>query len=475
MNEMNNIPGVNESWQQAEQMLDRHFRRRRVLVFLLAILIPAVVGLTAFFALNKSNSKDNNVSENLSVVNTSVQTQSQSQTANSNNSKAVVSSQDRVENSHSNNTRSLTSTQINSQASLENNKRSSNKKLNTPVTGVLASAAVVNSSELTAVPVSEKEATPNSFEQLNIHTASEQPGRSEVYAMNRINYMIPGSTYNSIDVPELRTITPHDYYHTGISWMVSAYGGPFYVSKTLSTTNDWNSYIDQRNREEENIVVPSFGLSVAATLKKFTFSLGAEYATYGEKVNYSPYSLQNTYVENGDWVLYFTPVQQTDTAFVTGNQYFISTTVMRQDSTFNSDIDTIQEMKYDQNIADHNGMTRITYVEVPVMVSYNVVSGRAGVGISAGISPGWLTSTSGYYLSTDSKGFQSLEEIEAFRKFMLNGRVGVDFYYRMSSRMCLNVRPQLRTNLNSVFEESYGVKQKYTSTGILFGISWLLK
>jgi hypothetical protein len=491
MNEMKNIPDVNESWLQAEKMLDRHFRRKRALVWLFALLIPAAIGITTYFALNKNNAKESNVSSvsgnesvpaspQISSVQPSQQTTASSHISANQNKVAIPSG------SFSNHSKVNTSAQHQSDpvASVDNNgsrvpshqrsgARSGSAAAATGVGVAMASGESANSG------VTYDHQNNSDSDGPVFNSAPAVNDRSEVFAMNSNYVSRLDQKSNEKEIAGIESLSearnPADYFSSGVGFMISAYGGFSYVTKTISTTNDWSNYIDQRMHEEENVFKPSFGLALTASVKKFAFSLGAEYADYGEKTNYSPYSLQNKLVENGSWNFFYVAEQDTDTSYITGNQFFTTTTVMRMDSSFNSHVDTILAKQYDEFIAAHNGVNHVSYFEVPVMITYNLIGGRAGAGVSAGLAPGWLTSTSGYYLKKDGRGIESLEEIESFNKFMLNARFGLDLYYRMSARMCLNLRPQVKTNLNSVFDNSYGVDQKYTSYGVLFGASWLLK
>ena len=53
-----NIPDADQSWASAEKMLDRHFRKRKLLIWFLSFLIPAMI--VGFFMIKN---QVNNVSE----------------------------------------------------------------------------------------------------------------------------------------------------------------------------------------------------------------------------------------------------------------------------------------------------------------------------------------------------------------------------------------------------------------------------
>ena len=54
-----NIPDADQSWTAAEKMLDRHFRKRRLLIWFLSFIIPAMI--VGFFVVkNQVNSTSEN-------------------------------------------------------------------------------------------------------------------------------------------------------------------------------------------------------------------------------------------------------------------------------------------------------------------------------------------------------------------------------------------------------------------------------
>ena len=259
-----------------------------------------------------------------------------------------------------------------------------------------------------------------------------------------------------------------------IVWETSIYGGVHSINKNLSGGSEWKNYLQHRKYEEDAILAPSVGVSLAANINSFTVSIGAEYSVYGEKTKYYPYSNQLTITDNSTWNTFIVNYIDTDTAYIFGNQRFIETIMQRTDSNYVFEQDTSEEYKYDQRIAQSNGVNRLYYVEIPLEVSYCLNKGRAGFGLSGGISPALLVQEKGYYIRSDGRGIDALSEMKTFRKFLINGRVSVDVYYRISGRTKLLLRPQFKTNLNSVFKDDFGIKQKYYSTGVLFGVTYML-
>jgi hypothetical protein len=471
------IPVADQSWSEAEKMLDKHFKKKRMIVIFFSIVIPSlIVGISLMIGHSKKISENNIVS--------SVQT--------------TVSSTTSIENSETLN---------NTLKSEENNSVKSNTNSNQPVPVQINKHNKSNKSDLQ----NDLSASTNSGENKSVsnrtYLQSENiPGSKNSSELNSNSYnhreeqspFAGNKSYSNENNPETIALlnpvfasTEYNstlYYlnegfntHLGkdpgvskIGWEATLYGGVNYIQKNLSVDNDWNNYLMHRKNEEEPVVAPFVGMSISGNINSLGFNFGLEFSQYGEKTNYYPYSNQSTYITNSDWLFYQRSIVDTDTAYVIGNQLLFETTYLRLDSSYVTITDTIEEYKYDQKIAETNGPTRIYYVEMPIEVSYRVSKGKLGLGFSGGISPAMRVQENGYYLRPDGRGVESLSEMKTFRTFLFNARLSVDLFYRAGDRINLVLRPQFRTNLNSVFKDDYGVNQKYYTSGVLFGVSYML-
>src|SRR6185295_13607289 len=144
--------------------------------------------------------------------------------------------------------------------------------------------------------------------------------------------------------------------------------------------------------------IPSVGLGISANMKSLSVSIAAEFSAYGEKTNYYPYSNQTLVTPDDYWQTLTVTSVDTDTAYYRGNYLFLQNPFSHLDSSYVQSWDTTEEYKYDKGIADANGVNRFYYIELPVEVSYCFTKGRAGVGVSAGISPAMLITEKGHYL-----------------------------------------------------------------------------
>ena len=559
MSDNKNIPDAKQSWLAAEKMLDRHFRKRKIVKIAASVVVPAlIIGFVFWFSNHKDDSAmkhSSNEQELLdvnsrSLANSTNLSDEKSLSSSSNNKNINVPSSEyqnnnrkqneeknnSSQNSNSKSTRTSTiykskdvtagpvsknnsdvlaskSSPINS-LKLPETKLTSTTLMNvskTKTSGNSSSSATsATALTTTANRLSPQSPSNKSHDRKDLSTHSRNSHRSnrsfekeqekehvnnssiksiqaspEIYptvaSIEQISFLknyegeilVPSTqaeaNEKSWPKPLMQTTTRNH-----ISWEAAVYAGAHSINKSIQSSSDWQNYLNHRKTEENSVITPTIGLSVSATKNLFTLSIGAEFSSYGEKTNYYPYSLQDSIITNSSWQTFVSNYTDTDTAYITGNPYLLQTIMQRQDSSYVMNQDTVEASKYDKLIAEKNGVNRISYAEIPIELSICFTKGRAGFGVSGGVSPALLVSQKGNYLRRDSRGVESFSEIKSFRKFMLNARFSADFYYRFSGRAKLLIRPQIKSNLNSVFENSYGVKQKYYSTGILFGISYML-
>ena len=457
-----NIPQMDQSWSAAEKMLDKHFRKRRLLIWFLSLIIPVLIIGFAIY-LHKNNMPDKNF-----------KTDSSHDVASSGLSEKVDVSQE-------NDPRELlkfhnASADVDSQIetippaimteklSYVNNtfvnKPHSEKKSSISKRRIRKSNVINGSITLSEKVVSQPDEMQNTVEKIDL-------------AFPVKSGYLP-SEKSDVDVNSIYSSSDKKSFYSKIGWELGVYGGSMHIRKNLSSVNGLDNYLLHRKNEEEAVLNPSIGIALTAGIKSFSITVGAEYSVYGEKTNYYPYSNQQTIIDNSLWQTFLVSYTDVDTAYIMGNPLFLSTVLQRQDSSFVSDSDTIYEYKYDKQIAERNGYNRYYFFELPVDISYYLSRGRMGFGVSAGISPALLVNERGNYIRSDGKGLDSFDEIKYFRKVVVNARVSADIYYRLSARTKVVMRPQLRTNLNSVFKSDFGVRQKYYSAGVLFGISYFL-
>jgi hypothetical protein len=111
-------------------------------------------------------------------------------------------------------------------------------------------------------------------------------------------------------------------------------------------------------------------------------------------------------------------------------------------------------------------------VEIPLVLHYDLIQKRKfSAGIQTGVSLGILQQKRGYYLDAQLSEFTNLKDSKDFNQLVWNARVGLDIRYYFHPATSVFLRPEFRTNLQSIFTPATGINQRYQSLGLAIGIS----
>lgn len=496
-----NMFGPEDSWPGAKQELDRHFRTKRFVFWMTSLSITGILILGTWF-LSRNNNTSQPVENSTAIESAQPVVSSSSQTEITPDAGSTpgvqtsgISEESKTANhSASPSANNFSQTNINRSGSVKNHESAveQNSKLQSAVNPVTLASA-----ELEAQPINHSEEVKSNVGEPKLsssHISASEPTKTplqnpdagnmftnhEQIKTSPLALIVPlGSkplvtnATNLMIVSNQNSVLPQPKSSTQIDWSANIYGGAHYFWKDIhSAPVKW---MNRRNEEEKNVVLPSIGASLAASIKSFSFSIGVEYSTWGEKADYSPLSWQEEIQQRGNWQTYLYSAVDTDTAYFSGNQYFLQNTVQRMDSNYITIVDTLYGEKYDASIVAANGINRYWYVEVPVELSYKHSFGKLGLGASAGIAPAWLVSKKGNYLKQNLEGVESIQSSGVTNALIMNGRLSLDVYYAILPRLNIVVRPQVKGNLQSVFSSDSGFEQKYQGAGILFGVNYKLK
>lgn len=490
-----------QSWQQAEKMLDRHFRNKRILTWSLSIFISAFVIVGSIVGINYFSGSYTSIEKNTAVK------ESSSDQASKQNHKIISAEGTKVEQSASVKETELSKAAIKNESKQATNTTNSHAEKNKTENKVLtekknvitensrkerknkveAQATIVKkelakNSSPSNPPLKNQDSQHNGeivssvVDNTSLNLVKNEKSNSDRLVSDQLVFAL----MNPVRVSQIPFETNNDYAlassekpgaplkslcATKLNLMI--YGSAQYVSKTLES-KQYTDYVTRRKNEELGIITNSMGASLICSIKNFSISVGMEYSSWGEKNSYSSYLIKKTAIEDGNW-LYRADY---DTAYISGNMHIFENGI---DSTFNSHTDTVVKSTIDPSVYHANGTNKFYFIEVPVEISYRFTRCKIGIGVTAGISPAWLVREKGYYLKRDLSGVEAISEIQSTNKFMMNGRFSIDFYYALTDRINFILRPQFRANLNSIFKNEYGVNQRYYSSGLAFGLVYSIR
>ena len=479
-----------DSWPQAEKMLDQHFRKKRLILILFIFGAAILLSAGGWFAFRNEAGmatvespvvqpeKQNPVTKEIAQSNADAQSLNPAETVQEND-RAAVSNQsphDNVEKPGSSQNPSSKNKPTERTIIQAETGRKKSPSLETAVASVIISESGEAKSDkngLSSSGLTHTDKRPHDI-------AEEKPAESaSVEEESPITRMqpIPGSLVNEGDffirLSDLKETGNPDKPYGSCQASVLFYVMPAYVTRELKSENH-KAYTERRNKEEEPAVMFAFGSAFTMSGRNFSISAGLEYAVYGENVKYSPYSVQDVQTDNSFWEYNTITVVDTDTVYISGIRNFLETLVNHTDSLYISDIDTTKASLYDAAVSGANGTNRFYFVEIPVEFSWHQPVKKFTLGASVGVSPGWLVEEKGRYIKKDLSGVETVSEHGSLNTFMLNARAGIDIRYTIGDRWSVFLKPRFKANLNSIFGEDSGISQKYYSTGIGAGFQYRL-
>jgi hypothetical protein len=504
MNTSNNFNELKseQSWLKAEKMLDRHFRNKRIVTWSLVFFISGLI-VSSVLLMNHYSEKNNGTTANQNTLQIKTPAQKESVVSTENipsqaQPVALVSNKNLLPAAPANhiktsrvhqpltkpNSIQSSPTQNKSQINRDVNSFALNSK-NSPVilkdNSSLQPEATLHSTAkqrpiVSIVPNSES-AIDRAHSEAVVTVALQQSLNSvplqlagPLIEMKPIHLNgVPVAT-NSSFVSESKNLNAIQLPHDPFNLSIAVYGTAQYVTKKIESIN-YPEYVTRRNSEEDAVVTTGFGVSLLHDVKHFTISAGVAYASWGEKNKYVPYVNKKSTIENGTYQDYYRG--DSNTVYIGGVVYYQPVQVL--DSNFISHPDTVMQVAYDPSVLSANSENKFTYIEFPVELTYRFTRNKFGIGFSAGISPAMLVNKKGYTFRKDLSGIELIADNKSVNTFIVNGQFSVDLFYRMNDRINFMLRPQFRKNLNSVFASDYGVDQRYSSTGLVFGLQYLIR
>ena len=120
-----------------------------------------------------------------------------------------------------------------------------------------------------------------------------------------------------------------------------------------------------------------------------------------------------------------------------------------------------------------NGTTKFNYLELPVIVGYEIAKNRWGLALQGGITAGVLVGLSGNYASIKNYNttlYNVASNKSTFRRSIFNAVIAPQVQYYFNENTNLFVNPMIRHNLQTVTVTTADMQQRYNSYSVNVGI-----
>lgn len=239
---------------------------------------------------------------------------------------------------------------------------------------------------------------------------------------------------------------------------ISVWGDYGFNGKIIKS-ND-NKYLEKRKQEEDAIWTTSTGFTMDYFLnQRWTFSVGAGWAEYGENLNYRFEKVDSVYLDGR----YASPSSYSNIS------YLDSTRIVDSINHGHWNYSLVYSQR-DTALEKNNGRTSWRYVEIPVLVGYRFGSGHIKPWLQTGFSLGIPSQTHYHYVSDDTFGLiEAGGQSKAPLQYNYILQMGVDCY--LNRQWSIRIAGFGSYQLNSSFHSSLA-RQHYYRLGARLGIAY---
>ncbi|MBK6893521.1 MAG: outer membrane beta-barrel protein [Flavobacteriales bacterium] len=250
-------------------------------------------------------------------------------------------------------------------------------------------------------------------------------------------------------------------------WEISIMGGMFSSTTKYAGSNsaDWNADIGKENSI-------GIGAELMHMGRNFGIGTGLHYSTYAERLHTDAVD-RNTMTLQNFW--YLMPVDTmvlviTDTIAgtpptYTGTSENTTVHVLTQGTDTTTTTERIREAR--------NELSRVSYIEVPLLLDAHLVQGRWSFGLRGGPTLGLLTGRRGTVPAPDNEGYVNFTD-QPFRELVFGYTARAYIRYRFNAAWSVGIEPAMRGQLmNSL--GSGDLDRKANSKGVMLSLSYRLR
>jgi hypothetical protein len=471
----NEVPSPEDFWPEAKDLLDKHYaaKKKRILFFFASIAV-IMIAFVQFFPEQKLFDITPEKVTNAHKYEAKTTPQNLSHP----NDLSINTSDDTPE----------TATEINyatklipNHQKLENTPVIANHSIEKENYGVSITAinnSIAETSTVENLPIANAEDRSEILSKVNPVGLVERP--------DFISFLpVPMIRYKSISADTIFNIRENnnkevswldDYYKHKKPWhlAIEIYSGMQVNSKRITTNQLLTEYADIRNTAEKKINTNYIGFNISVERKGFVIQSGLSYQTIGENNQYKAQSKQWLKNDETTWEYYNRQIIKIDTVYHFGIVSYNQTIINAKDSTLLTKYDSVYVYHTDSNMIKANGKTKITYLELPILLGYQISMGKFSITPMAGVSMGYLLQSTGMYLNKSITSVETINESKLLNSYSLNYLLKLQVSYHLKSHWLVSLLPQYKSNIISVSPPSSGVNTKYRSLGASIGLTYKL-
>jgi len=253
---------------------------------------------------------------------------------------------------------------------------------------------------------------------------------------------------------------------------LEVFAGPNIAFSIIETDDKaFENTVDLRTTNETPKLSFHFGLNYKTYYNKWFISMGINYHQIEDHASYSVLAYDVDSVMS-TYSIYSTNYNRVITGYIP-NPNDTTSNIPVYDIIVSQDTTIVNTMFYDstQTTKAVSFTNSYSYIEIPFSIGREFNYRNFVFDISGGVSYGRLIKSVVNIPNEQGNALLSNQEIESIIiKNTFSGIMGLGIAYRMNEGSLLFIRPEIRYNLNSMFNKEYPISQKYLQIRTSIGI-----
>ncbi len=253
---------------------------------------------------------------------------------------------------------------------------------------------------------------------------------------------------------------------------IEVFAGPNVAFNNLSTTDiSYDQYILLRNESESPKLSYHIGANYKTYYNKWFMSFGINYHRIDDRATYSLPTLDIDSVVSS-YMVFNTTYNKVITGYIQ-NPNDTSSLIPVYDIIVSQDTSFVNDIYYDTNkvVKNYSYTNSYSYIEVPLMLGREFRYKQMVFDLAGGVSWGRLIKSEVMIPNLDRNKMLETQQTETIIvKNTFNAILGVGVGYQINENNVLFARPELRYNINSIFDKTYPIDQKYLQLRLSLGM-----
>jgi len=242
------------------------------------------------------------------------------------------------------------------------------------------------------------------------------------------------------------------------------------------TVNHNDQFINEMSEKPLNM----FSAGAVLNFQKGHFSLhgGLAYTQSGfsseyNSLHYKTDTVVISWITDGGYFQYDTLWVLNLDSLINGNPTYVA--VLDSHFVYTSDTLSVNKPVTTKEVVSATTVTRISYIEIPLLAGYSLTSGKLSYRVKAGVIPGLLFYSKGSMASPYAKYGDMPADREVLNQWSLSGYTSFEIHYQPFARLGFSAEPFYRHSLTGLFNNNFPYQTRLSAAGCRFAVRYYIK